>query len=445
MASTDIAADFGQMDDAGQTQNSHESTGIETTALEVVVADGPEAGASVTTEAADPNEEQKAENSRTIQDEEQEVKAEESKVKEEVQCSQGHPLTISPKSELIKIGAYGNGYICNVCREHKDGTEWYNCKDCQFDLCDECYREQPGGPVMGELTKLKREVSVLRRKMNQPEEEGKIKKLLGKAKEKLGKFLQYALYATWVLHFHALILLCCPMVFCCESCISNLGLCGECVEMLIVLMAFSFMFATPYVVTLYLINEVGGLYPEVQSWQISYCIWSTSCGILMMILIIGGQKSKSRREFQHFFQNLILKPFGARSGSDDDIIMWLVPLVSFAIAIVGGFFANYALDERYLLKCDPTYTDGMCFEELCCRPIGSHEVAESSRFAGDLASNILAGWGVVKGLTYFILMNDHKVDAGKQEDGWVRKKKKGKEDENETRERMEDQIENSTA
>merc|ERR1712130_315086 len=125
-----------------------------------------------------------------------------------------------------------------------------------------------------------------------------------------------------------------------------------------------------------------------------------------IILLVGELRDDN---FAQKFQSLLLWPFGCSAGPDDHVLEWLIPLVSFAIAIVGGFFANYALDERYLLQCDPTYTDGMCFEELCCQPVGSHEITESNRFLGDLASNILAGWGVVKALTYFILQNDQNV------------------------------------
>jgi len=85
--------------------------------------------------------------------------------------------------------------------------------------------------------------------------------------------------------------------------------------------------------------------------------------------------------------------------------------VSMAIAIVGGFFANYALAERHLLKCDPSFTEGLCHDGLCCLPISSHEITESSRFLGDLASNILAGWAIVSGMAFFIIKYDDEVDA----------------------------------
>jgi len=166
------------------------------------------------------------------------------------------------------------------------------------------------------------------------------------------------------------------------------------------------MFATPFVVSIYLINDVFEVYPEIQSWQISYIIWGCSCGALCTIGLICTIK-----EHQTLFQNGILYPFGISVQNQSDTSLWVVPLVSMAVSIVGGFFANYALAERHLLKCDPSFTEGLCHDGLCCLPISSHEITESSRFLGDLASNILAGWAVVSGIAYFIIKNDDEVVA----------------------------------
>jgi len=169
------------------------------------------------------------------------------------------------------------------------------------------------------------------------------------------------------------------------------------------------MFATPFVVSIYLINDVFEVYPEIQSWQISYIIWGCSCGALCTIGLICTIK-----EHQTLFQNGILYPFGISVQNQSDTSLWVVPLVSMAVSIVGGFFANYALAERHLLKCDPSFTEGLCHDGLCCLPISSHEITESSRFLGDLASNILAGWAVVSGMAYFIIKNDEEVEADDQ-------------------------------
>jgi len=276
------------------------------------------------------------------------------------------PLVFKTQTKLPTL------FICGICHSGNNRDGSWHCKACLYDVCPDCYNER---------------------------DLGKFQIFLNRLPRRLGKFLQRALHLSWALHLH--LFLCC--VFPCIYCV-GIYRARTCIEYSTIAFSILSMFTTPFVVTLYLINEVGDFYPEVQSWQVSYCVWGCSCGVLSIIGLICKEKGIVSK-----FQNWILWPFGISVSNDAHTSIWAIPLVSVAVSIVGGFVANYALEQRFLLNCGSSYSEGMCYHDVCCQPVGSHQFVESGRFVGDFASNILAAWGVVKGLAYFIVTHDKSV------------------------------------
>jgi hypothetical protein len=86
-----------------------------------------------------------------------------------------------------------------------------------------------------------------------------------------------------------------------------------------------------------------------------------------------------------------------------------MPLLATAPAMVAGFFANYILDIKYLLKCDTSYVDRseMCFDDVCCVAYDSH--SEWISFMSSLASTLLAIWGVIKVIGVFASEGDNNL------------------------------------
>lgn len=267
-----------------------------------------------------------------------------------------------------------------------------------------------------DTTKVQMDVEVSKESSSNKENDAETKNSREAITKRIGKGLKYMLWASWFLHYH--VLLCCliPTVFALylwdeedETLWASILACF-CCSWLFVPVAFLSPCATPIAVTI-LINDVGDFYEEIQSWQVTYIIWGTSCGALLYAILYGAQRDID----QSTIENWLLWPFGIKVKESDAAWIWLVPLVSIAVAIVGGFIANYILAKRYLLDCDESYTTGRCYDGMCCRLVSSHDVRESSRFLGDLASNILAAWGVVKATAYFICVHDDEFKAEDQE------------------------------
>merc|ERR1719203_1482904 len=188
---------------------------------------------------------------------------------------------------------------------------------------------------------------------------------------------------------------------------------------------------TPLIVVYFLNSQWFDVYDELQSWQGSYCIWGFSCGILILIFAINSL-FRINKKFVEKLEDWLLFPFGivvAREDKDGNkkkgkrkrAWPWLIPLVSVAVSIVIGFILNFAFEERFLLQCNDSYDGdadldhGICYEHgedvFCCRPKSSHNPQEGTRFLGDLASNILAAWAVVRAIGYFICIYDQGLDV----------------------------------
>ena len=58
------------------------------------------------------------------------------KNKKIVECPKKHKL------EFIETGYQSGGYRCDICFKVFNETKSWNCKECQYDLCKQCYQNK---------------------------------------------------------------------------------------------------------------------------------------------------------------------------------------------------------------------------------------------------------------------------------------------------------------
>jgi len=157
------------------------------------------------------------------------------------------------------------------------------------------------------------------------------------------------------------------------------------------------------------INIVGDMYHEIQSWEVCYITWSICVSIAYWISAVFYEDTVDPRNRA---SKWLLRPFGIKPSDAKDSFMWSITLVSFAVAMVAGFLANFALEKKYHFQCHHSEFDSIsdvCYknEEICCIAISSH--TKPITFLSSLASTILAAWGVIKVIGYLICISDPNV------------------------------------
>eukprot|EP01084_Bolivina_argentea_P170807 295965_1 len=177
---------------------------------------------------------------------------------------------------------------------------------------------------------------------------------------------------------------------------------------------------------------------EHQSWMMAYYIWSGFTYILSLIYYIALVQKKNwwrNRTSQMYdiilfivglkFENIDLSHIlnnGWRHHIGTSLVMSLLfpALASLLPSAVGGFIANFFLEEQFILNCD--YTDDYRHNQQwnittvnsgskiipqwvgACQVYSSHDWRTGSyEFIGGLAANILFYWGLIKLATYFIV------------------------------------------
>ena len=165
----------------------------------------------------------------------------------------------------------------------------------------------------------------------------------------------------------------------------------------------------------FILNDVTDSYPEIQSWQCAYILSGVTVGLVQIIKLLWvdwyhyGDEVKDRQ-----FWDLLLFPFGFKSANEGTDFFSL-PLLSLAPAIVGGYIANFILEEKYSLECDVRYNpiSTMCEDGVCCITVSSHE--DWFDFMPKLGGSVVTAWGVVKFIGIFILTYGEFVDTEEDE------------------------------
>ena len=171
-------------------------------------------------------------------------------------------------------------------------------------------------------------------------------------------------------------------------------------------------------IVVFLVNSVGDSYDEIQSWQIAYITWGSFCTIIfggfITLVFIHHFGDADYNDVMDKLVRWLLYPFGIKPRrAEHETVFWTVPLVSLAPAMVLGFLANFILEPKYVFECDESYgpiaDPDSCFNDgaICCIAISSH--SEPLAFMASLASTILAAWGVVKIIGYFICFHDDDI------------------------------------
>ena len=219
----------------------------------------------------------------------------------------------------------------------------------------------------------------------------------------IGRVLRILIIVIFFLHVN---------VFLCLSFCLELWLDNDVVTTLVIL--FGPLNTT--ITTVICINYVGEFYDEIQSWEIAYISWSAFCfiGILIQETWVCCSKSKTRDQISQEFDSYLLAPFGVKASKVGSSGWWSLPLVSCAPAIVCGYLANYMLQERFELECNELYfgISDICEDDVCCIVISSHD--DWINFITKLASSIIAGWGIVKSIGFFITKYDDDIEEHKE-------------------------------
>eukprot|EP00483_Globobulimina_turgida_P003058 UN03063 len=209
----------------------------------------------------------------------------------------------------------------------------------------------------------------------------------------IGKILRYSIIIIYGIHSH---------IFFCIACATALFLKDEDTQERIptLLNATGPVITTSLVV--FILNHIVNVYDDIQSWEIAYILWSVICALLYYAqeILVCMKKDKDRKEVVASFDKFLLYPFGVKSSETGDSGIWSLPLVASAPAIVGGYIANYILSVHYVLECDPSYEpiSNICEKDVCCIITNSDE--NWINFIVQLASSILASWGIVKSVGY---------------------------------------------
>jgi len=160
----------------------------------------------------------------------------------------------------------------------------------------------------------------------------------------------------------------------------------------------------------FILNDVTDSYPEIQSWQCAYILSGVTVGVVGITNLLYadwyhyGDEVKNRQ-----FWDLLLLPFGFKSGNESTDI-FILPLLSLAPAIVGGYIANFILERKYILECDEQYNpiSTMCEDGVCCITVSSHE--SWFDFMPKLGGSVVTAWGAVKFIGIFIMTYGEFVD-----------------------------------
>ena len=158
------------------------------------------------------------------------------------------------------------------------------------------------------------------------------------------------------------------------------------------------LWTTPGMIV-YFLNR--GLYTEIQSWQVAYIVWGFAVGLFMLVELLWVRLyHNSNQEKRIEFWKRLLQPFGLQISTG--VGKFFVPLVSVAPAIMGGYFANFVLEETFTLECDERYNpiSTMCQDGVCCITLSNHD--NWMHFIPELGGAVATAWGVAFALVKYV-------------------------------------------
>lgn len=160
----------------------------------------------------------------------------------------------------------------------------------------------------------------------------------------------------------------------------------------------------------------SGLYHEFQSWMIGYIGWMTIISLQTFVEQIYMDHNDYILQQINFLRMRILgiKLKKSKVFTTEYETAWVKPVASLLPATIIGFIANFFLQERFQLNCgkyidelesDICYSDG----RACCVIISSYDFDNSFDFMGKLASNILATFGVIRVIAWFMVLENEEL------------------------------------
>eukprot|EP01083_Nonionella_stella_P087932 244832_1 len=206
--------------------------------------------------------------------------------------------------------------------------------------------------------------------------------------------------ASWTQHFSALVIYNPP-----TSSDKAVMICG-------IISKFISALATGCLIV-YIVYIYGG-YSEIQSWMVGYVTW-IFCSVFVSCLYQYARATSNVKLVQLISSiSLFITGIEISEQVDDKMVNIFRPLMCLLPASICGFLANYMLEERFMLKCNESYTDSnVCFDDGvgCCQVINSHDLNNSYYFTGGLVSNILASFTVIRLSAWIMTFENHRFAA----------------------------------
>eukprot|EP01084_Bolivina_argentea_P081337 147290_1 len=197
--------------------------------------------------------------------------------------------------------------------------------------------------------------------------------------------------------------------------------------------AFSGLLTTPFIFIYFILVDnplnishgwmYEALYPEHQSWMISWMVWGATSWFMTSVYWIN-LLNKNKTGVISYFQSTISKLVSlifqmdveGDRVDDHDIILdcnfwnsnhfvmkFIFPsLANLLPAAIVGFIVNFIWETRYLVKC-PSEMSGKKDWWETCDLISSHDVKSAYEFIGGLTSNILAYWAFIRIIGFYFV------------------------------------------
>ena len=172
--------------------------------------------------------------------------------------------------------------------------------------------------------------------------------------------------------------------------------------------AFSILITTTIILLCIALVKV---YSEIQSWMIAYIVWSLYVIIYLFnraftVYVLWSDKEKvcciktaNAKASNVKNTNLMIKYVVGvviENQAENDYTRLLAVVGGLFPALCAGVIANFILEERFILKCSTDIVSDMCNGNICCNVVSSHDLANFYDFIGNIASKLVASFGIVR-------------------------------------------------